>query len=77
MNYLLLLVSMATLVSKPPEITSTAFSRNEFIPAKYTCEGENVNPPLRVGSIPSGTKTLDVIMDDPDANNGTFDHWLM
>jgi hypothetical protein len=48
-----------------------------FIPDKYTCAGENINPPLNVTNIPENTKTLALIIDDPDAPHGTFDHWVM
>ncbi len=57
-------------------VTSTAFEDGGNIPSKYTCEGENINPPLSVDNIPSGTKTLAIIVEDPDAPGGTFDHWL-
>ena len=49
----------------------------EAIPARYTCDGEDVSPPLTWGEIPSGAKTLALIMDDPDAPVGTWDHWIL
>ncbi len=58
-------------------IKSSAFKNNEFIPAKYTCEGENVNPLLEILNVPPETKSLVLIMDDPDAPSGTWDHWIM
>lgn len=58
------------------EITSTVFGHNGHIPPQYTCEGKNVNPPLIVRNIPEGTKTLAIIVEDPDAPGGTFDHWV-
>jgi len=67
------LQSMAGLVLK-----SAAFKHNGFIPEKYTCDGLNVNPSLQIENIPSGTKSLVLIMDDPDATGGvTWDHWLV
>lgn len=51
-------------------ITSSAFKHNEPIPPKYTCDGEDVNPPLVFGDVPSGAKSLALIMDDPDALRG-------
>lgn len=57
-------------------ITSPAFENEGIIPSKFTCEGENINPPLAVNNIPEGTKTLAVIVEDPDAPKGVFDHWL-
>lgn len=58
-------------------ITSTAFENEGLIPAKFTCDGENINPPLTIGQLPEGTKTLALIMDDPDAPNGIYDHWIV
>jgi len=57
-------------------IISTVFSQNGHIPPQYTCEGKNINPPLIVKNIPDGTKTLALIVEDPDASRGTFDHWV-
>ena len=59
------------------KLISTVFSHNGHIPPQYTCEGKNTNPPLKVENIPEGTKTLALIVDDPDAPNGTFDHWIV
>ncbi len=59
------------------EIKSSAFKHNEMIPEKYTCDGENINPPLSFSDIPNGTKTLALIVDDPDAPNGLFVHWTL
>ena len=47
------------------------------IPAKYTCDGDNVNPPLDVKGIPEETKSLVLIVDDPDCPTGTWDHWIV
>jgi Raf kinase inhibitor-like YbhB/YbcL family protein len=58
------------------KIDSPAFKNEEPIPSQYTCEGENINPPLTIGDIPAGTKSLALIVEDPDAPNGTFYHWL-
>jgi Raf kinase inhibitor-like YbhB/YbcL family protein len=59
------------------KITSPAFSNNEKIPKKYTCDGEDVNPPLEFHDIPSNTKSLALIVDDPDAPMGTWVHWVL
>lgn len=58
-------------------VTSTAFSEGEYIPAKYTCDGININPPLDVEGIPSETQSLALIVDDPDAPMGTWVHWVV
>ena len=57
-------------------ISSPAFEEGAYIPAKYTCEGENINPPLKIEQIPHGVQTLAIIVEDPDAPKGVFDHWL-
>jgi Raf kinase inhibitor-like YbhB/YbcL family protein len=59
------------------KIDSPAFKNEEPIPSKYTCEGENISPPLTIHDIPQGAKSLALIVEDPDAPNGTFDHWLL
>jgi Raf kinase inhibitor-like YbhB/YbcL family protein len=57
-------------------ITSNAFRPNDFIPSRYTCQGENVNPPLSIENIPPGTRSLVILVEDPDAAGETFDHWI-
>ena len=59
------------------QVISIVFSHNGHIPPQYTCEGENFNPPLTIRNIPEGTKTLALIMEDPDAPKGVFDHWIV
>jgi hypothetical protein len=58
-------------------ITSPAFENNSFIPSKYTCDGANVNPALKIEGMPEGTQSLTLIVDDPDAPTGTWDHWIV
>lgn len=58
-------------------ISSPAFSNQGDIPAKYTCEGEEINPPLQIDNIPEEAITLALIVEDPDAPRGTFDHWIV
>jgi Raf kinase inhibitor-like YbhB/YbcL family protein len=58
-------------------ITSSSFGNNGPIPKKYTCDGEDVNPPLNIGRVPEGTKSLVLLVDDPDAPMGTWDHWIV
>ena len=59
------------------KIISPVFANNAHLPAKYTCDGENINPPLQIGAVPAGTQSLVLIVDDPDAPGGTFLHWLV
>jgi Raf kinase inhibitor-like YbhB/YbcL family protein len=56
---------------------SSAFRDGELIPPKYTCDGENVSPPLEWEGVPENAKSLALIMDDPDAPSGLFVHWLL
>ena len=58
-------------------IESPAFQNNQNIPSKYTCDGLNVNPPLKISGIPAEAKSLALIMDDPDATRGTWTHWVL
>lgn len=59
------------------KLTSAVFSEGGSIPAKYSCDGENVNPPLTIDGIPEEAKSLVLIMDDPDAPVGMWDHWVV
>lgn len=59
------------------KIESTAFKHGKPIPSKYTCKGGNVSPPLSFQDVPQEAKSLVLIVDDPDAPSGTFDHWIV
>ncbi|HEC64181.1 MAG TPA: YbhB/YbcL family Raf kinase inhibitor-like protein [bacterium] len=58
-------------------LTSSVFAENEKIPEKYTCDGDNINPPLSLVDVDGGAKSVALIVDDPDAPNGTWDHWII
>jgi len=58
-------------------IKSPVFENNAKIPLKYTCDGENINPPLEVLNIPKSTKSLVLVVDDPDAPAGDWVHWTL
>jgi len=58
-------------------VRSPAFNHEESIPSKYTCVGDDVAPPLAIDGVPDGTRSLALIVDDPDAPSGTWDHWLL
>jgi Raf kinase inhibitor-like YbhB/YbcL family protein len=58
------------------ELTSSAFADGESIPARHSCDGEDLSPPLSWTDVPEGTSSLGLIVDDPDAPGGTFTHWL-
>ncbi len=59
------------------KITSSAYNAGDLIPAKYACDGENLNPPLSLSQVPTAAKSLVLIFDDPDAPRGTWTHWLV
>ncbi len=57
-------------------LTSPAFSAGESIPALYTCDGADINPPLVIDGIPPEAVSLSLVMDDPDSPGRTFVHWV-
>ena len=59
------------------ELTSTAFEGGQTIPSMYTCDGEDVSPPLTWTDPPEGTASFALIHDDPDAPMGTWVHWVL
>lgn len=64
------------------KLTSNAFEHGGKIPSKHTCDGENVSPPLSISDVPSGAKSLALIMDDPDVPKSVredqmWDHWIV
>lgn len=59
------------------ELSSPAFKYGEVIPRKYTCDGEDVSPPLVISGVPQEAKALALIMEDPDAPIGLFTHWVL
>jgi Raf kinase inhibitor-like YbhB/YbcL family protein len=58
-------------------LRSAVFKDEGKIPKKYTCDGEDVSPPLSWSGVPDGTKSYVVIMEDPDAPGGVFTHWVL
>jgi len=64
------------------KLSSSAFRHGEKIPAKHTCNGKNINPPLEITDAPSGAGSLVLIMEDPDVPkdlrpDGMWDHWIV
>jgi Raf kinase inhibitor-like YbhB/YbcL family protein len=57
-------------------VSSPAFADAGDIPRRYTCDGEDVSPPLSLQSVPTGTVELALLMTDPDAPSGNFVHWV-
>ncbi len=58
-------------------LVSKVFQNNGPIPAKYTCDGANINPPLLISDVPEKAKSLVLVVDDPDSPTGTWTHWLV
>lgn len=58
-------------------LSSPEFAEGAVIPARFTCDGKDINPALRIENVPAGTKTLALILEDPDAPGGTWVHWLV
>jgi Raf kinase inhibitor-like YbhB/YbcL family protein len=58
-------------------LSSSAFADGERIPKKYTCQGPSISPPLHIEGIPEGAESLVLIMHDPDAPRGDFEHWTV
>jgi Raf kinase inhibitor-like YbhB/YbcL family protein len=57
-------------------ISSPAFAAGGYIPAKYSCDAQNINPPLSVSGVPQGTRTLAIIMEDVDRPIRPWVHWV-
>jgi len=59
------------------KLTSSAFGEGEMIPRRYSCDGDDLSPPLAWTGAPAGAKALALICDDPDAPAGTWVHWVL
>lgn len=58
------------------ELSSPAFAHEASIPVRFTCDGDDVSPELTITAVPPNAASLVLIMDDPDAPGGTWDHWV-
>jgi Raf kinase inhibitor-like YbhB/YbcL family protein len=67
----------ATAINTKLTISSPSFQFEGNIPKDFSCEGANKNPALSIHGIPEETKTLAIIMEDPDAPGRIFDHWIV
>ncbi len=83
MHYLIIssaftaMMSMVSVAKAQLAVTSTSFENNASIPLKYSCEGEQISPPLHVTNLPAAAKSLALILHDPDAaRQGGFTHWV-
>lgn len=57
-------------------VDSECFRQNEMIPVRYTCDGINISPSLHIEGLPKESVSIAIIVDDPDAPNGNFCHWI-
>lgn len=64
-------------ITKQLTIGSLSFANKEFIPSKFTCDGEDINPSLTIEGIPTSTKSLAIVLEDPDAAEEVFVHWIV
>jgi Raf kinase inhibitor-like YbhB/YbcL family protein len=70
--------AMTTIAAKATlQISSPVFEHEGNIPMEYTCEGKNINPPVTIKGIPKQAASLVLIIEDPDAPGGVFDHWIV
>jgi len=58
-------------------LSSDNFQNNEILPAVYTCSGDGKSPELNWSGFPNDTKSFALTLEDPDAPNGTFIHWII
>ncbi len=61
----------------PVLVVSEAFEGGGLIPVRYTCDGEDISPPIHWSGIPQGTRSLSLVCEDPDAPAGTWIHWVV
>lgn len=73
----LTLFSLAIAQEPNLTLTSSAFENDQFIPSDYTCSGTDINPPLAIKNIPVHTKSLLLVVHDPDAPRGNWTHWVV
>lgn len=78
---LVLLMASVPALAQPAKselkLTSSAFSDNGAIPEEYTCEGQDLSPPLSWSNAPAGTKSFALLVEDPDAPKHTVTHWMV
>ena len=80
MLIILVCVTLSLCIGQKPEIKtlkiSTAFKNGEWIPKKYTCDGDDVSPPIKIENVSKNVKSFVIIVEDIDAPRGVFTHWI-
>lgn len=64
-------------ITKQLTIGSLSFAHKELIPSKFTCDGQDINPSLTIEGIPNSAKSLAIVLEDPDAAQEVFIHWIV
>ena len=76
-NGMIIGMTSVTYVEASMNLTSSAFKNGEHLPSVYSCDGEDISPPLSFGEVPTAAKSLVLIHDDPDAPVGLWTHWVL
>ena len=66
-----------TISFKELQVSAVDFKDHEYLPVRYGCKGENINPALIIDHIPEDAKSMAIIVDDPDAPSGDWVHWVV
>jgi Raf kinase inhibitor-like YbhB/YbcL family protein len=73
----IVLVAASASAQPAMRLSSSAFAAGAPIPEQYTCSGRDLSPPLEISGVPPAAKSLVLVVDDPDAPSGTFEHWVV
>jgi Raf kinase inhibitor-like YbhB/YbcL family protein len=77
LSALFVFITMPARSEDAMKLASPEFQHNGNIPVKFTCQGQDVSPALEIAGVPAGAKSLVLIVDDPDAPMGNWDHWVV
>ncbi|MGZ3921283.1 MAG: YbhB/YbcL family Raf kinase inhibitor-like protein [Bacteroidia bacterium] len=77
MKTIIVIITCLFLQQTSLTVKSSAFANGNYIPIKYSCNDQNINPEIIIEDLPKNTVTMALIMDDTESVNGEFDHWVM